>query len=162
MTKVVDVENESAVQEGSDFLPWYLLGKANSYLDPRAAYDCYQVALRCASNCSIIWLAVGKLYLELKQLKDALEAYSQALKLQLGDGSNGTATAWDGLSCVYERCEDQLMDASDACNRAAACFKAMGDIKSCQFSRIEPLLWKKLQKGGTNVEFKGSTRCANF
>ena len=146
LTKVVDVENESAVQEGSDFLPWYLLGKANSYLDPRAAYDCYQVALRCASNCSIIWLAVGKLYLELKQLKDALEAYSQALKLQLGDGSNGTATAWDGLSCVYERCEDQLMDASDACNRAAACFKAMGDIKSCQFFEDRAIALEKASK----------------
>lgn len=117
-----------------DFLPWYLLGKAHLILGaPRSAYDSYQVALRRASNSPITWLAVGKLYLELKQLPDALAAYSQALRLQMDESSPGTATAWDGLSCVYERCDDQLMDASDACARLAACFRAIGDTKSAQF-----------------------------
>lgn len=136
------IEQEQQPEEGKasepsnegDFLPWYLLGKAYSLLkSPRAAYDSYQVALRRASNSPITWLAVGKLYLELKQLPDALAAYSQALRLQIDENSPGTATAWDGLSCVYERCDDQLMDASDACARSAACFRAIGDVKNAQF-----------------------------
>lgn len=114
-----------------DFLPWYLLGKAYTFLDaPRAAYDSYQIALRRASALPITWLAVGKLYLELKQLPDALAAYSQALRLQLNENSPGTAAAWDGLSCVYERCDDQLTDAADACLRAALCYRAFGDTEN--------------------------------
>lgn len=131
--RLVDLERPDPLPEG-DFLPWYLLGKA--YLDigePRAAYDAYQVALKRAAGLPITWLAVGKLYLELKQLPDALAAYSQALRLQMDENSPGTATAWDGLSCVYERCDDQLLDAADACLRLGACFKAMGDTKSAVF-----------------------------
>ncbi|CAN3485760.1 hypothetical protein DICA0_F25950 [Diutina catenulata] len=132
--KAASANGPAAAQSAQDFLPWYLLGRAYSVLDkPRLAYDCYQVALRSASNSPITWLAVGKLYLELKQLPDALAAYSQALRLQMEEGSPGTATAWDGLSCVYERCVDQLGDAADACQRSAACFKAMGDLKSAKF-----------------------------
>ncbi|KAG5422319.1 hypothetical protein I9W82_001414 [Candida metapsilosis] len=143
LNKIVNLPaDESLINEGTDFLPWYLLGRAHSFMDrPRLAYDSYQVALKCASNSPITWLAVGKLYLELKQLPDALAAYSQALKLQLEDGSQGTATAWDGLSCVYERCDDHLTDASDACNRAALCYKAIGDLKNFNYfeSRADQL-----------------------
>lgn len=137
LNKIIELEqtqkNGEPLNDG-DFLPWYLLGKAYALLNsPRAAYESYQVALRRASNSPITWLAVGKLYLELKQLPDALAAYSQALRLQIDENSPGTATAWDGLSCVYERCDDQLMDASDACERSAACFRAIGDIKNATF-----------------------------
>lgn len=125
---------QGASNQGADFLPWYLLGRAYLVLEePRLAYDCYQVALRSALNSPITWLAVGKLYLELKQLPDALAAYSQALRLQMEEGSPGTATAWDGLLCVYERCDGQLGDAADACQRLAACYRAMGDVKLAQF-----------------------------
>ncbi|ODV79848.1 TPR-like protein [Suhomyces tanzawaensis NRRL Y-17324] len=137
LSKIIDLEKEKDSDQPDtegDFLPWYLMGKAYSLVDqPRLAYDSYQVALRRASNSPITWLAVGKLYLQLKQLSDALAAYSQALRLQLEEGSPGTATAWDGLSCVYERCDDQLMDASDACARSAACFKIVGDIKNATY-----------------------------
>ncbi|KAI5952813.1 hypothetical protein KGF54_003680 [Candida jiufengensis] len=137
LNKIINLDDENTINEGTDFLPWYLLGRAYSLTDrPRLAYDSYQVALRCASNSPITWLAVGKLYLELKQLPDALAAYSQALKLQIEDGSQGTATAWDGLSCVYERCDDHLMDASDACGRAGLCFKAIGDLKNSNYFEI--------------------------
>lgn len=117
-----------------DFLPWYLLGKAYTHLDaPRAAYDSYQIALRRAKNLPITWLSVGKLYLELKQLPDALAAYSQALRLQMNENLPGTAAAWDGLSCVYERCDDQLGDAADASLRAAFCSRAIGDSKAADY-----------------------------
>lgn len=116
-----------------DFLPWCLLGKAYTLLfAPRAAYDSYQIALRRASLLPITWLAVGKLYLELKQLPDALAAYSQALRLQLNEDLPGTAAAWDGLSCVYERCDQQLTDAADSCSRASLCFAAYGDHESAR------------------------------
>lgn len=125
---------ENSEDTQGDFLPWCLLGKAHTILaSPRAAYDAYQIALRRASSLPITWLAVGKLYLELKQLPDALAAYSQALRLQLNENLPGTAAAWDGLSCVYERCDDQLGDAADACSRAAACFRSYGDIKAAEY-----------------------------
>lgn len=124
-------DSEEHEDPPSDFLPWYLLGKAHTILDaPRAAYDAYQIALLRASRLPITWLAVGKLYLELKQLPDALAAYSQALRLQLNENLPGTAAAWDGLSCVYERCDDQLADAADASSRAASCFRVIGDSQS--------------------------------
>lgn len=126
-------EEQNANDEG-DFLPWYLLGKAYSRLDePRAAYDAYQVALRRAPKSPIPWLAIGKLYLQLNQLPDTLAAYSQALRLQVDDKSPATATAWDGLSCVYERSNGQLMDAADACNRAATCFRIAGVKNSADY-----------------------------
>ncbi|CUM66928.1 uncharacterized protein PRCAT00004613001 [Priceomyces carsonii] len=137
LSQNTDLEKERSNEikdADGDFLPWYLLGKAYSILDePRLAYDSYQVALRRAPNSPITMLAVGKLYLEFKQLPDALAAYSQALRLQMDEGSPATAIAWDGLSCVYERCDEQLMDASDACVRSAASFKAIGDLRSAEF-----------------------------
>ncbi|KAK6460461.1 transcription factor which mediates glucose repression [Scheffersomyces coipomensis] len=141
LSKIIDLEKEKEKDANTDqpnndgdFLPWYLLGKAYSLVDqPRLAYDSYQVALRRASNSPITWLAVGKLYLELKQLPDALAAYSQALRLQIDEASPGTATAWDGLSCVYERCDEQLSDAADACSRSASCFRAISDTKNAAF-----------------------------
>ncbi|RLV95001.1 General transcriptional corepressor trfA [Spathaspora sp. JA1] len=156
LNKIVNLETEKVLiqpnekENVQDFLPWYLLGRAYSFMDqPRLAYDSYQVALRRAPNSPITWLAVGKLYLELKQLPDALAAYSQALRLQMDDGSQGTATAWDGLSCVYERCDDHLMDASDACTRAAACFKAIGDLKNAYIfeARAEALVQASKKEG---------------
>lgn len=144
LTKVVEAEPQELKEakksedgnENSpgDFLPWYLLGKAYNLLEsPRAAYDSYQIALRRASNLPITWLAVGKLYLELKQLPDALAAYSQALRLQLNENLPGTAAAWEGLSCVYERCDDQLADAADACSRAAMCYRAFHDNETADY-----------------------------
>lgn len=128
------VDVERAPEIPGDFLPWYLLGKAYTHLDaPRAAYDSYQIALRRAKNLPITWLSVGKLYLELKQLPDALAAYSQALRLQMNENLPGTAAAWDGLSCVYERCDDQLGDAADASLRAAFCSRSIGDIKAADY-----------------------------
>lgn len=144
LTKVVEAEpqelrepkesDDGNENSPGDFLPWYLLGKAYNLLDlPRAAYDSYQIALRRASSLPITWLAVGKLYLELKQLPDALAAYSQALRLQLNESLPGTAAAWEGLSCVYERCDDQLADAADACSRAAMCFRAFHDNETADY-----------------------------
>lgn len=138
-----DDKADDAEDAPGDFLPWYLLGRAYTLLDaPRAAYDSYQIALRRASGLPITWLAVGKLYLELKQLPDALAAYSQALRLQLNENTPGTAAAWDGLSCVYERCDDQLDDATGACSRAAMCFRAIGDNESAGYYDLR---LKKLQ-----------------
>lgn len=130
---VLSSEKDTVDDATGDFLPWCLLGKAYTLLfAPRAAYDLYQIALRRASLLPITWLAVGKLYLELKQLPDALAAYSQALRLQLNEDLPGTAAAWDGLSCVYERCDQQLTDAADLCLRALLCFAAFGDVESAR------------------------------
>ncbi len=123
--------------DDSDFLTWYLLGRAYSLIDsPRQAYDTFQISLGKGPSSPLPWLAVGSLYLKLGQLPDALAAYSQAARLQV-EGPDATisqiiasATAWDGLACVYERCDDQAHDAADACLRAAACFRSAGDLRA--------------------------------
>lgn len=145
-----DAQEKSGEDLPGDFLPWYLLGKAYTVLEaPRAAYDAYQIALRRALTLPTTWLAVGKLYLELKQLPDALAAYSQALRLQPHENLPGTAAAWDGLACVYERCDEQLADATDACLRAAMCFRAVGDVENAEYyeDRLARLLAAAQKKG---------------
>ena len=144
-------KSDNQVDAKGDFLPWCLLGKAYTVLgSPRAAYDSYQIALRIASLLPITWLAVGKLFLELKQLPDALAAFSQALRLQLNEDLPGTAAAWDGLGCVYERCDQQLTDAADSCSRASACFAAYGDTESAREYK------ERAQKLKDAAEGKGS------
>ncbi|KAH3685781.1 hypothetical protein WICPIJ_003244 [Wickerhamomyces pijperi] len=122
-------------EETGNFIGWYLLGKAFSYIDaPRQAYDAFQVALRKGPSSPLPWLAVGSLYLSMNQLPDSLAAYSQAAKLLVDDNSIASATAnaaaWEGLACVYERCDDQAHDAADACNRASSCFRVAGNISA--------------------------------
>jgi tetratricopeptide (TPR) repeat protein len=118
-----------------DSLTWYLLGRAHSLAgNPRQAYDAFQSALRKGRTSSLPWLAVGSLYLKMGQLPDALAAYSQAARLLIEDGSaisaQASAAAWDGLACVYERCDDQAIDAADAYARSASCYRAAGDMRA--------------------------------
>ena len=151
----INVKEESDLLKLSnegDYLPCFLLGKAYSILDqPRLAYDSYQLSLRRAPNSPISWLAVGRLYLQLKQLPDALAAYSQALRLQIDEVSLGTAVAWVGLSFVYEFFEDQLMDAADACGRAAECFRIIEDIPDSQFFHRRSMELAEASKGKGTV-----------
>ncbi|ODQ83194.1 hypothetical protein BABINDRAFT_159634 [Babjeviella inositovora NRRL Y-12698] len=134
LEKVIAQEKAApgGLNEGEgDFLPWYLLGKAYTLADqPTKAYEVYQVAITRASSSPLPWLAVGLLYLQLAQLSDAFEAYSQAAKLQTDDNSLAIAPAWEGLSCVYERCDNQFVDAADACLRAASCYRASGNTRA--------------------------------
>ena len=109
------------------FFPVLALGKC--FIDDRefrTAYHCYRRALAADPDGAIIWLAVGRLYLHLAQLPDALAALSQALRLENDNVSLVLAIAWEGLSWIYERCDGQLMDAADACRRAAVCFDTVG------------------------------------
>lgn len=151
----INVKEESDLLKLSnegDYLPCFLLGKAYSILNqPRLAYDSYQLSLRRAPNSPISWLAVGRLYLQLKQLPDALAAYSQALRLQIDEVSLGTAVAWVGLSFVYEFFEDQLMDAADASSRAAECFRGIEDIPDSQFFYKRSIELAEASKGKGTV-----------
>lgn len=147
--------NDSVViidNNDDDFLPWFLLGKAYFYLDQsRQSYDYFQLALKKGPNSPLPWLAVGTLYLKLNQLSDALTAFSEAARI-LSSSSNpnnstnvreqedeevlsisdlyALASAWEGLSCIYERCDNQAEDAAGALFRAAACYRAIGDKNS--------------------------------
>lgn len=120
--------------EGADFLPWFLLAKAHTFVgSPLEAYDCYHVALTRAPTCPVPWLAVGSLYLESGQLADALSAYTQAVRMPQAENSAAviaSATAWEGLAAVYERCDNQAHDASDACLRASEMQRAAGDVRA--------------------------------
>ncbi|KAH3672348.1 hypothetical protein WICMUC_004320 [Wickerhamomyces mucosus] len=130
-----NISPSSSADEAGDFILWYLLGKAYSIIDSRRqAYDAFQVALRKGPSSPLPWLAVGSLYLHMGQLPDSLAAYSQAARLLADDNSvssaAASAAAWDGLACVYERCNDQAIDAADACIRAASCFRAAGNLNA--------------------------------
>jgi len=137
LESAINQQRRQEDDDQTDFLTWYLLGRAYSLIDsPRQAYDTFQISLGKGPSSPLPWLAVGSLYLKLGQLPDALAAYSQAARLQV-EGPDATAsqiiasaTAWDGLACVYERCDDQAHDAADACLRAASCFRAAGDLRA--------------------------------
>lgn len=119
------------MKEG-DFLPYYLLGYLHAFLDDAPkAYEALHVALSRAPTLAFPWLSVGALYLKLGQLRDLLAAYLKAAKLK--EDIVGYATAvvtWKGLSCVYERCDKQSQDASNACQRAAQFAGMAGDTRT--------------------------------
>lgn len=131
LESAINKQRQAEEEDETDFLTWYLLGRAYSLIDSaRQAYDTFQISLGKGPSSPLPWLAVGSLYLKLGQLPDALAAYSQAARLQV-DGPEATisqiiasATAWDGLACVYERCDDQAHDAADACLRTAGDLRA--------------------------------------
>lgn len=109
-----------------DFVPFYLQSwtyfLAGRYSE---AYQLLQHCLACTSKITLVWVMVGRLYLELGQLPDALSAYSQAIRLA-DESSVDAALAWDGLGCVYTRSEGQAGDAADARAMAVKSFRAGG------------------------------------
>ncbi|WEJ93889.1 hypothetical protein PSN45_001366 [Yamadazyma tenuis] len=128
----------------NDFLPWFLLSYNYFKLaEFKNSFNCLQICLQKSSKVSLTWLLIGHLYLNLNQLPDALSAYSQALRLQSDEFSLGSALAWDGLSCVYQRCENQVADAIDACERSLKCFNESGHPESAAQLHAQIDLYKK-------------------
>lgn len=145
LSKIINVKNKSINKHKTEtsFLNWLLLGNAYLIIDhPKLAYESYQIALQKAPNFFITWLFIGKLYLELDQLCDALSAYSQVLKLKIENSLFAYLFAWEGLSCVYERCENQLIHASNAYFILSSCYESLGDLKNYEFfkKRAEVLM----------------------
>ncbi|CAH6723956.1 hypothetical protein CLIB1444_24S00320 [[Candida] jaroonii] len=138
-------------QASYDHSPWFLLSLTTEL--QKDSFNYLETSLKKNPSYAPTWILIGSLYLNLNQLPDALAAYSQALRL--GDDFIG-GLGWDGLSCVYERCDNQLLDASDACSRSANCFKKLGanynGIVETLMERSNYLL--KANKEDQKIEFR--------
>jgi cytochrome c-type biogenesis protein CcmH/NrfG len=58
------------------------------------------------------WCSIGVLYYQINQYRDALDAYSRAIRL------NNLSEVWYDLGTLYESC-NQISDSLDAYQRAA-------------------------------------------
>lgn len=107
---------KQAVQEDpANALASYFLGRAYFCRQLLAqSYEAYQEAVYRDGQNVAFWNSIGILYLETRQYRDALDAFSRAIHL-----SASVAEVWWNLGILYEASNNQLSDAIDAYQRAA-------------------------------------------
>ena len=77
------------------------------------AYEAYQQAVYRDGRNPTFWISIGVLYFQINQYKDALDAYTRAIRL-----NPYISEVWFDLGSLYESCNRQLQDAVDAYLRA--------------------------------------------
>lgn len=88
------------------------------------AYEAYQQAVYRDGRNPTFWCSIGVLYYQINQYRDALDAYSRAIRL-----NPYISEVWYNLGSLYESCNNQITDAIDAYSRAAELDPANGTIK---------------------------------
>src|SRR5258708_35781016 len=94
------------------------------------AYEAYQQAVYRDGRNPTFWCSIGVLYYQINQYRDALDAYSRAIRLNpnisevwydLGTLVRSVARVAPSLADPeqYESCNNQTADALDAYQRAA-------------------------------------------
>lgn len=78
------------------------------------AYEAYQQAVYRDGRNPTFWCSIGVLYYQINQYRDALDAYSRAIRL-----NPNISEVWYDLGTLYESCNNQTADALDAYQRAA-------------------------------------------
>lgn len=78
------------------------------------AYEAYQQAVYRDGRNPTFWCSIGVLYYQINQYRDALDAYSRAIRL-----NPYISEVWYDLGTLYESCNNQTNDALDAYQRAA-------------------------------------------
>lgn len=78
------------------------------------AYEAYQQAVYRDGKNPTFWCSIGVLYYQINQFRDALDAYSRAIRL-----NPYISEVWFDLGSLYESCNNQIADAIDAYARAA-------------------------------------------
>jgi tetratricopeptide (TPR) repeat protein len=78
------------------------------------AYESYQQAVYRDARNPTFWCSIGVLYYQINQYRDALDAYSRAIRL-----NPNISEVWYDLGTLYESCHNQIQDAVDAYQRAA-------------------------------------------
>lgn len=78
------------------------------------AYEAYQQAVYRDARNPTFWCSIGVLYYQINQYRDALDAYSRAIRL-----NPYISEVWYDLGTLYESCNNQVQDALDAYQRAA-------------------------------------------
>lgn len=101
------------------------------------AYEAYQQAVYRDGRNPTFWCSIGVLYYQINQYRDALDAYSRAIRL-----NPYISEVWYDLGTLYESCNNQVSDALDAYSRAAELDPGNPHIKS----RLD--LLRSAQAGG--------------
>lgn len=78
------------------------------------AYEAYQQAVYRDSKNPTFWCSIGLLYFQINQYRDALDAYSKAIRI-----NPNISEVWFDLGALYEACNNQVSDAIDAYQRAS-------------------------------------------
>lgn len=78
------------------------------------AYEAYQQAVYRDARNPTFWCSIGVLYYQINQYRDALDAYSRAIRL-----NPYISEVWYDLGTLYESCNNQIQDALDAYQRAS-------------------------------------------
>jgi glucose repression mediator protein len=89
------------------------------------AYEAYQQAVYRDGRNPTFWCSIGVLYYQINQYRDALDAYSRAIRL-----NPYISEVWYDLGTLYESCNNQITDALDAYQRAAELDPANPHIKA--------------------------------
>src|SRR5947199_2910530 len=107
------------------------------HLNYSKAYEAYQQAVYRESRNSNFWCSIGVLYWEINQFRDALDAYTRAIRL-----NTYIPEIWFNLGTLYEACNNQVQDAIDAYNR---CYEL--DNKYDKVEERLDILKRNLQTG---------------
>ena len=78
------------------------------------AYEAYQQAVYRDGRNPTFWCSIGVLYFQINQYRDALDAYSRAIRI-----NPYISEVWFDLGSLYESCNNQISDAIDAYARAS-------------------------------------------
>jgi len=89
------------------------------------AYEAYQQAVYRDGRNPTFWCSIGVLYYQINQYRDALDAYSRAIRL-----NPFISEVWFDLGSLYESCNNQVNDAIDAYARASDLDPNNATIKS--------------------------------
>ena len=78
------------------------------------AYEAYQQAVYRDGRNPTFWCSIGVLYFQINQYRDALDAYSRAIRI-----NPYISEVWFDLGSLYENCSCQVSDAIHTYARAA-------------------------------------------
>jgi cytochrome c-type biogenesis protein CcmH/NrfG len=106
---------ELSLLDPADAQSWYLLGRTQiGSREDKKAYESYQQAVDRDDRNPTLWCSIGVSYFQIDQYREALDAYSRAIRI-----NPSIWEVWFNLGCLYESCNDQTSDAIDAYARAS-------------------------------------------
>lgn len=105
------------------------------------AYEAYQQAVYRDGRNPTFWCSIGVLYYQINQYRDALDAYSRAIRL-----NPYISEVWYDLGTLYESCNNQVADALDAYGRAADLDPSNSHIKA-RLQLLQSQLSGSVQQG---------------
>lgn len=107
--------SQSLDYEPTDGYTWYLLGRSLMQQDRHSqAYAAYQQAVYRDSQNPRFWCSIGILYFRIAQYRDALDAYTRAIRL----APDSLPEVWYNAAILYEVSNNQIQDAVAAVENA--------------------------------------------